>query len=172
VVFLFFMKTYEQVGNISDADCLIGHSFGTSIDIDSPNAQLAYRMLDLQAERPMIADRTLVNAMVDGDNRVAHIVEGPVTNIRAEGVGTWGVLSEAVQFMQSEGLSAPIMVAQAYHINRVVRQAAKLGISSIVPGELPMHFDKKSEQPWTRTALLWIPMNALGSILLKRRGQL
>lgn len=120
----------------------------------------------------MIADRTLVNALPDGGSRMAHIVEGDVTNIKAQGVGTWGTLVEAQHFMETEGLSAPIMIAQAYHIRRVVKQAAKLGIESIVPANLPKDFDENSEQIWTRSAYLWIPFNALGSLLLKKRGQL
>lgn len=74
--------------------------------------------------------------------------------------------------MEQEGLEAPLMVAQAYHVSRVVKQAAKLGISSIVPENLPTKFDRGSEQIWTRSMYLWMPFNALGSLLLKKRGQL
>lgn len=155
-----------------EADSVIGHSFGTSTDESSVNAQLALHMLSNAGGRPMIADRTLVNALPDGDELMAHIVEGEVTNIKAQGVGTWGTLVEAHQYMQENGLSNPIMIAQAYHIGRVVKQAAKLGIHSIVPEGLPTAFDKSSEQIWTRSAALWIPFNALGSLLLKKRGQL
>jgi hypothetical protein len=166
------MKVYEPIGNIGNADCLIGHSFGTSVDSGSVNEQLALQMLALEDGRPMVADRTLVNAMLDGEERMAHIVEGDVTNIKAQGVGTWGTLVEAHQYMEESGLERPLMIAQAFHIRRVAKQAAKLGIFSIVPEGLPTDFDKESEQPWTRSAALWIPFNALGSLLLKKRGQL
>jgi hypothetical protein len=167
-----FMPIYETQGFIANADCVIGHSFGTSTGRDSVNEQLAWSMLWQANGRPKIADRTLVEAMPGGDSRMAHIVEGDVTNIKAQGVGTWGTLVEAHQYMEEEGLSNPIMIAQAYHIGRVVRQAAKLGIASIVPKDLPEAFDKNSEQIWTRSAYLWVPFNALGSLLLKRRGEL
>jgi hypothetical protein len=166
------MKIYEATGEIADADCVIGHSFGTSINTGSVNDHLATQMLYYADGRPMIADRTLADALPSGADSMAFVVEGEVTNIKAEGVGTWGTLVEAHQYMEDEGLESPIMIAQAYHISRVVRQAAKLGISSIVPTDLPRHFDKKSEQIWTRSAYLWIPFNALGSLLLKKRGQL
>ena len=166
------MHTYESSGNLTDADCVIGHSFATSINSSSVNRQLANTMLRHADGRPLIADRTLVDAFPEGQNEVAHIVEGPVTNIKAQGVGTWGTLVEAKQYMDDNDLSRPIMIAQAFHITRVVRQAAKLGINSIVPDDLPSNFDTNSDQIWTRSPYLWIPFNALGSILLKKRGQL
>ncbi len=155
-----------------EADCVIGHSFGTSTDESSVNNSLARMMLLLAEDRPMIADRTLVNSSPNLDMLMAHIVEGGVTNIKAQGVGTWGTLVEAESFMGDHNLHNPIMVAQAYHIGRVIKQAKVLGITSFVPDDLPRYFDKRSDQVWTRSAALWLPFNTLGSLLLKRRGQL
>ncbi|HLZ15108.1 MAG TPA: hypothetical protein VKQ34_03895 [Candidatus Saccharimonadales bacterium] len=166
------MKTYEAQGDIATADCIIGHSFGTSTDTGSVNYQLAGFMQQHADGRPMIADRTLVDTLPDGDAHMAHVVEGAVTNIKAQGVGTWGTLVEAQQYMKENGLNRAIMVAQAHHIRRVVRQAAKLGMSAVVPAGLPTDFDNNSDQIWTRSPYLWVPFNALGSLLLKRRGQL
>lgn len=155
-----------------EADCVIGHSFGTSTDLKSVNNHLASLMLDVYEGRPMIADRTLIDAMPDGEKIVAHIVEGDVTNIKGQGVGTWGTLVEARQFMEENGLKNPLMVAQAYHVGRVVRQASKLGISSVLPEYLPKDFDKYSDQFWTRSLLLWLPFNAIATVVLKSRGQI
>lgn len=166
------MRVYEPIGNIAEADCLIGHSFGTSINPGSVNARLAQQMLIHEAGRPMIADRTLANAMPNGGQCLVHIVEGEVTNLKAQGVGTWGTLVEAQRYMEENGLDSPLMIAQAYHIGRVVRQAAKLGIAAVVPEGLPADFDENSDQIWTRSVALWVPFNALGSLLLKQRGQL
>lgn len=129
-------------------------------------------MLSLAEGRPLIADRTLVNALPNGDNHMAHIVEGPVTNMKAQGVGTWGTWLEAQQYMKEHELSSPMVIAQAFYLPRAVKQGAKLGITSIVPEHLPTDFDKDSDQPWTRSLYLWIPFNAIGSLLLKKRGQL
>jgi len=166
------MKIYVAQGNIAEADCLIGHSYGTSIDTSSVNHQLAGVMQRHADGRPLIADRTLVDAFPNGDTHMAHVVEGMTTNIKARGVGTWGTLVEAQEYMEENGLSQAMMIAQAYHIKRVVKQAAKLGMSSIVPEDLPTDFDKDSDQIWTKSPYLWIPFNALGSLILKRRGQL
>ncbi len=166
------MKIYEAQGNPADADCLVGHSFGSSIGNGSVNHQLGVMLLSLAESRPLIADRTLVNALPDGDSHMAHIVEGPTTNMRAQGVGTWGTWLGAQQYMEEHELDKPMVIAQAYHLPRVVRQGAKLRITSIVPENLPTDFDKESDQLWTRSPYLWVPINALGSFLLKNRGQL
>jgi hypothetical protein len=168
------MRVYEATGNPTDEDCLVGHSFGTSTTEASPNHQLATLMLNYANDRPMIADRTLVDAMPDGENLMAHVVDGDVTNLKAQGVGTWGTWLAAKEYMEENGLSRPLVFAHARHIGRAVMQAKneKLGITSIVPEGLPTDYDKSSEQIWTRASYLWIPMNAVGSILLKKRGQL
>jgi hypothetical protein len=162
------MTRNEVPGNLAEADSVIGHSFGTSTDPSSVNAQLAHQMLLYADGRPMIADHTLVNAMPNGENRMALITESATTNIKAR---TWDTLVEAHAYLEENELDAPIMIAQAYHINGVVKQAAKLGITSLVPGWLPTNFDQNSEQPWTRSAFLWVPYNALGSLILKKRSQ-
>lgn len=169
------MDIYKSFGDVGDADCVIGHSFSTSIAEGSVNAELADKMLHYAEGRPMIADRTLVNAMSDGDSQMAHIVEGPVTTISTrgvQGVGTWGTLVEALGYMNEHNLNSPIMIAQAFHMRRVIRQAAKLRIEPVVPEGMPAYFDSESEQPWTRSLFYWVPMNALGSLLLRKRGQL
>lgn len=70
-----FYEKYETTGNITEADCVIGHSFGTSIGPGSVNEQLGGQMLHHADGRPMIADRTLVNAMPPSDSIMACIVD-------------------------------------------------------------------------------------------------
>lgn len=166
------MNVYNPQGYIEAADCVIGHSFGSSIDEASVNRELAEQMMGFSEGRPMIADRTLVDALPNCEPLMAHIVQGEATNIKMEGVGTWGTLTSAKEYMSEHGLSSPLMVAQAYHVERVARQAAKLGIVSIIPEALPVRFDKNSDQIWTRSAFLWITFNKIGSLVLKKRGQL
>lgn len=166
------MKSYETLGNPSEADCVIALSFGTSVGVNSVNAQLADMMIELSDGRPMIADRPVVDALPFGDYNMLHVVKGPVTNIKGEGVDTWRILNEARYHMIENYLHQPLMIAQASHIGRVVRQAAKLGIESIVPEGLPTDFDWASKQIWTKSQYLWVPFNALGSIRLKRQDKL
>jgi hypothetical protein len=166
------MQVYKSCGDIAKADSIIGLSFGTVTEPGGVNAQLADLMLELADGRPMIADRMLVDAMPDGDALVSHVVEGPITNIKAQGLGTWGTFLSAQQYMQEKGLHSPLLVAQAYHVTRSARQAAKLGIQVIMPEGLPRQFDWRSKQLWTKSVWLWIPCNTLGSLLLKQRGRL
>jgi hypothetical protein len=163
---------YDAVGNPADADCVVGHSFGTMVGEDSVNRLLATTMLHYADGRPMMADRMLADAFPENSEPLAKVVEGPISDIKGGGLGTWGALLIIKDFLDKKGLERPLMVAHRRHIGRVVRQAAKLDITSIVPDDLPDQFDRKSKQLWTKSALLWVPMDVLGSVKLKRQGRL
>jgi hypothetical protein len=163
---------YETSGNPKLADCIIGHSFGTLTGESSVNRALAEYILGLCEGRPIIADRMLVEAFPGKDEQVAHVVEGPISNLIGQGVGSWGTLVEACAYMQEHGLYLPAMVAQAHHIGRVVMQAEKLGITSVVPPDVPRTFDGASGQIWTRSVLWWVPREIGGSLVLRAQGKL
>jgi hypothetical protein len=163
---------YEAVGNLDDADVIIGHSFGTSTGEGSVNRAIADFIASRTDDRPIVVDRMLVGEFPEGENQLAHIVDGPITNTIGVGVGTWGVLVEAVPFMHNEGLKIALMVAQAYHIGRVAMQADKLGIEYVIPPDLPDVFDTGSEQIFARSAALWVPREVLGSLVLRAQGKL
>lgn len=152
------------------ADCLMGHSFGSSTDEGSVNHQLAVQLVEHADGRPIIADRTLVEALPGLEELMAHIVEGQTTNMKLQGVGTKGTLESGADYMLRHDLHITAMFAQAFHITRTVKQSARLPIEVVVPSGLPTDFDKKSDQPWTRSPLLWIPSNYVGALLLKARG--
>ena len=166
------LGSYEAIGDPTAADVVIGHSFGTVTSEGSANRALAGFILAHSKGRPVVVDRTLANAFPGGSQHVDHIVEGPVTNVRGQGVGTWGTLVEAKQFMDDEELSLALMVAQSHHIGRVIMQAEKLGIDSIVPPGLPSGFDLGSRQWWTKSKALWVPYEVLGSFVLRKQGKL
>lgn len=163
---------YESTGNPADAELLIGHSFGTLTGEGSVNRALATFILEHADGRPIVADRTLVDAFPGRDADVAHVVEGPISNATGQGVGSGGTLLAAQAFMEEHGLSKALMVAHACHVGRVVMQAKKLGIDSIVPDGLPAHFDRNSEQLWTCSLGLWVPREVIGSLVLRAQGKL
>ncbi|HSH55892.1 MAG TPA: hypothetical protein VK983_03635 [Candidatus Limnocylindrales bacterium] len=163
---------YEAQGSPSDADVIVGHSFGTLISEGSANRALADFVLETADGRPIVADRMLVDAFPQKDEDVDYVVEGPISNGVGQGVGSWGTLKEAMVFMECEGLGTALMVTQAHHIGRVVMQADKLGISSIVPANLPNRFDPESEQRWTRSLGMWVPREVLGSLVLRAQKKL
>ncbi len=166
------MKLYEEQGSLNEADCIIGFSFGTSTDLKSVNAQLGTIMLRLANQRPILADRTLAEAVPNGEKQITHIIEGEPTHGLNQGLTTRGIWVEAQKFMNDNNLSNPLVVAQAHHVSRVMRQGAKLGMRSIIPVDLPTEFDKKSKQFWTRSNYLWSPVNAITILFLKIRNQI
>jgi hypothetical protein len=163
---------YDSMGNPTDADCIVGHSFGTMVGEDSVNRLLATTMLHYADGRSMIADRMLADAFPENSEPLAKVVEGPISDIKGGGLGTWGALLIIKDYLNQEGLERPLMVAHKHHIGRVVRQAAKLGIASIVPNDLPGQFDRKSKQLWTKSVLPWVLMDVVNSAKLRRQGRL
>lgn len=163
---------YETSGNPTDADCIVGNSFGTLVSADSVNRALAEYMLEYASDRPTIADSTLAEAFPGGPNQVDHVVEGTASTTTGGGLTSWGILLGAHEFMQNQRLEKALLVAQAHHIGRVAMQAKKIGMGYVVPVDLPTRWDPESAQWWTRSAGLWLPRELLGSIALKARGQL
>jgi hypothetical protein len=162
---------YETRGNPDEADCIMGHSFGTDISEHSVNRRLVDIMKRYANGRPIIADRMLVRADPEGEKVYARIIDGQITKMDGQS-GTGKALANAQAYMDKNGLTKPLMVAQKYHIDRVVRQARKLGIRSLVPAGLPGQFDRQSKQFWTRNKLLFIPLNLFAYIKLKIDGKL
>jgi hypothetical protein len=163
---------YEVTGNPRDADCIIGHSFGTSLGEGSPNCSLADFILGHAEKRPIIADRTLADAFPDDSQQVRHVVEGSISTFFGGGVGAWGTLLEAKRIMEDEEWQLALMVAQAHMIGRAAMQADKLGIGFVVPADLPHQFDRGSKQLGTKSELLWVPREVVGSLALRAQEKL
>ena len=170
------LGNYETKGAIESADCIIGHSFGTLTDATSANAEIARYLLGFDT-LPTIVDRTLANAFPaspEGIEQLVEIVEGQTSNAVGRGVGAWGTLLKAKEYMNKNDLHKPIMIAHACMIGRVVAQAQhkNIDIKSIVPADLPKPFDAKSKQPWTRSLALWVPREVVGSVVLRLQGKM
>jgi len=163
---------YETIGNPDDADCVIGHSFGTLTGEGSANRALAHFILDNAAGRPVVADHMLVNSFLHGDDTVSYVIDGPIVNYVGQGVGSWGTLVGAKAFMEQEGLNSALMVAQKHHIGRVMMQAKKLNMLTIAAPNLPGHFDPDSDQIWTRSLAMWLPREIIGSLVLRAQHKL
>src|SRR4051812_6450018 len=88
---------YEAVGNADETDCVIGHSFGTVTGEGSVNRSLADFIAANANTKPVIVDRMLANEIDEA--KLAHVVEGDISNSVGQGVGTWGVLVEAKSYM-------------------------------------------------------------------------
>lgn len=163
---------YEMRGYMGDADVVVGHSFGTLTGEDSVNRYLAEYILENEAGRPIVVDRNLADAFPSDVDKISRIAEGPVSDLAGGGVGTWGTLLVAKDFMKEHGLERPLMVAQACHIGRVAMQARKFAMNAVIPADLPTNFDAESGQIWTRSKKLWVPREVIGSLVLKVQGRL
>jgi len=163
---------YEAIGNPDDADILVGHSFGTMTDDGSVNRQLALAILETADGRPIVVDRNLAHAFPGNTDRIDHVVDGPIANAAGKGVGSWGTLVEAKQFMETNALVRPMMIAQSHHIGRIAMQAEKLGMDAIIPAGMPDTFDWSSRQLWTRSNVFWLPREIGGSVALRLQGKL
>lgn len=163
---------YDQLGNPADADVIIGHSFGTSTHHESPNGRLARFILDSEDGQPVVVDRTLAEAFPKS-HLIDVVVDGAVSDVLGSTGGSWEILEVAKEYMDTEGLAHPLMVAQAFHIGRVAMQAKKIGMADIiVPANLPTAFDKVSDQVWTRSSALWVPREIAGSFVLRHQHKL
>lgn len=162
---------YAITGDPANADCVIGHSFGTDTSEHGVNNKLVTLMHKYAEGKPLIADRHIVLADSQGERVYAHIIDGQITQMNGQS-GTGKALLNASAYMAQHDLKRPLMIAHKYHIDRVVRQAAKLGIKSIIPKGLPGQFDKSSKQIWTKNVVLFIPANLFAYIKLKIGGDI
>lgn len=165
---------YEPTGDPADADCVIGHSFGTLIGKGTANQALADFIVKTADGRPVIADVVLADSFPYGRDggAVDFVAEGVISNLVASRGGSWNTLLFANSVMENEGYSRPLMVAQAHHIGRVAMQARKLHMDAIIPEALPETFDVDSDQIWTRSLAMWVPRETIGSLVLKTQGKL
>ncbi|HEX8762767.1 MAG TPA: hypothetical protein VF733_03325 [Candidatus Saccharimonadales bacterium] len=175
---------YEPMGFPEYADCVIGHSFGTNIGPAGVNAALAGVIAKHAQDKPIIVDEVLANAF-SADQRAPDLivtakteedvlVEERVSTTFGRGVGTWGTLLAAKDFMQENQLERPLMVAHAHHVGRIVMQGEHkdMQMSSIVLGNLPRQFDRDSAQWWTRSVALWLLREIPGAKMLRAQGKL
>lgn len=152
----------ELEAAIEASDCVAGHSFGTTQGPGSIQDRLARFIGENARGRDTLADRHLALSCIELGVQVDYIVGGESSNAVGGGVGTRGVLHELQQFMEDRGHKTALMVAQSHHVGRVVKQAARLGIRSVIPPGLPDQFDADSAQYWTRSRVNWVPREIIG----------
>ncbi|HEV7454985.1 MAG TPA: hypothetical protein VGO07_07035, partial [Candidatus Saccharimonadales bacterium] len=104
---------YEATGISDEADCIMGHSFGTDTSEQSVNRQLVDIMKQYANGKPIIADRMLVQADPEGEEVYAHIMDGQITKMDGQS-GTGKALANAKAYMDKSGLAKPLMVGQKY----------------------------------------------------------
>lgn len=165
---------YASVGNVHEADAIIGASFGAGEHTPGEvNERLAGFVLDrFDATLPLILQQEIASAVEDLGGSVDKTIEGDPSSLMGGQLGAWEVLTEAQQYMVEHGLRRPILVTQAFLMGRLTVQAVKLGMDPIIPQGLPTEFDPESIQAWTRNRLLWATREIPGLAYLKLHGKL
>lgn len=164
---------YDAIGDPADADCVIGHSFGTRPDGPGPvNELLARFILERTNEQlPLLLQEEVADALGALSRRPVLAIRGEASTTVGSKLDSWDVFRRARPFLDERGLGRPLLVAQAFHVRRVAWQAARQGLHTIVPAGLPRDFDPDSTQPWTRHAALWVPREIVGLTYLRVRGR-
>jgi hypothetical protein len=172
---IFEIAAIAKTGNypasaLTDVDCIVGQSFGTSIHKGSPNSLLAKFIAYLHdtINVPIIAQQEIAE-ILQRDYSITPdcIVKGDPSTKNGEGLTSYGVLSKAKEFMQKTHWR-PMIITQAFLAARASRQAQILNASPVLPYKLPRIFDPESDQRWTRNLRQWLwRENFFGLLYLK-----
>lgn len=148
---------YETHGVPSEADCLIGFSFGfrkvgSEMQPGLSNEDLAQFIQEHFKLFPKILQFEIAVAL--GDPQPARIERHRTAGAY---LNTKEVAEQALEIMKSHAWSKPLLVAHPHHMPRVDAICQKLGMRTIVPPGLGfVRFDPESEQPWTRSEASWV----------------
>lgn len=160
---------YTPIGDVKDADCVVGQSFGTGF----VNEQIAQYVLENRLDQlPLILQQEIADGIFDLGSFADHVITGdPSTSIGTQ-LDSWQVLSRAKAYMEQHDLEHPILVGQAHQMGRLTLQAIKLGLDPIVPEGLPVTFDPASSQFWTRNRGAWVLRETIGIPYLRATSKL
>jgi hypothetical protein len=155
---------YDIIGNISQADCIIGQSFGSQTDQPGAVNELLAAQIDAlpRPELPLFLQSEIADALValQSVKSITEVIRGnPSTSTGGE-LDSWEVLLRAGVHMREMGLNRPVIMAQAQNMQPVVLAG------------LPREFDKNSNQPWTRNAKLWALRELAGMAYLRANHKL
>ena len=171
-----FSGNYSPQGNVAEADCVIGHEFAYRENgFGNVNELLAEFIANRFSHLPLFLNHNIAGAIhtIDPVITPEAIFSGKSVDYTANsGEGTWGELMQARSLMNEQKFNKPVLVAQAYHVGRIVLQAKLLDMEPIAPEGLPADFDPESEQIWTRGPIAWAIREALGAPVLRHRKQL
>jgi hypothetical protein len=121
---------------------------------------------------PRVLQGEIADALPPSSCRPALVIRGELSTSVGNKVDSWAVFEQARSFLAERGLTRPLLVAQAFHVTRVAREAERQGMRPIVPRGLPRTFDPESTQPWTRNAALWVLREVTGLLYLKSRAKI
>jgi len=134
------------------ADCILGFSFGTSVEPESANSTLA-DFCTARPNLPVIVDNhSLYSAFSVRPNQMELAADIPGSALYNRDIVK--NLTIARHCMDMLGVDNPMVVAQRRLAGRIAFLAAEeLGMRTIVPAGLPDVYDPASEMPYDRGRL-------------------
>lgn len=150
--------SYLTHGKVTEADCVIGFSFGyhklkAKILPGFSNQDLGKFVAKNLAKLPKILQFEIADSLAVGSATV-HRIE----HHRQAGqyLDSLEVAKQAQAIMNANSWAIAVLVAHPYHVPRCDSICAKLGIKTIVPKGLEtIRFDPESAQEWTRSHVAW-----------------
>lgn len=151
------LNTYTVHGNVDDADCVIGFSFGY-LGVDAyeqpgkSNRQLAAFIEEHLSALPLIVQFEINDALKAAP--ATHVIsksrqEGEYLNSRE-------IAEQAFILMQKHGWHNAVIVTHPAMEARNDALCSKLGMITITPPGLEsIEYDPDSAQPWTRDKESW-----------------
>lgn len=169
---------YQVKGSLSEADCVIGFSFGyrgtrPNIAPGLSNQDLAELAIQQLSELPKILQFEIADAYAQakGPDRV------PIRRITKHQqswryLDTREVALQAKQLMKRYGYSQAVLLAHPYHLPRIQLVCDQLGINWVTLPDMrgAVEFDPQSSQKWTRSLDLWRGYEPLALIYYRMKG--
>jgi hypothetical protein len=168
---------YTPTGDIAEAQCAIGFSFGAVQDGQTlrpgvSNEELAQFARAHLAHLPLILQAEIADAYGEPQPGVLlHRIE----KHRQAGayLDTRELACQAWEVMQAHGWQTVVVLAHGHHVPRVAAVCRKLGMSVILlPGLESVGFCPDSVQPWTRGWRAWCPREAGAIVYYRWKGWL
>jgi hypothetical protein len=150
--------SYQRHGDVAEADCVIGFSFGyrSSKGHSTPgvsNRQLAVIIAEHYLELPLILQWEIAAGLPVEASRVWRIERHAKKH---QYLDTREVARQARAIMQQQNYMTALVVAHPHHVGRVDAVCQRLGMHTVVPDGLDgVDFDARSRQPWTRRQPAW-----------------
>lgn len=171
---------YEAQGELKDADCVIGFSFGyrgrgKHIEPGLSNQDLANVAIRHYDKLPKILQWEIADAYID-QHKDHHppIVRISKHRQRGKYLDTFEVAAQAKEAMRQRGWKKAVLLAHPYHLPRVQAVCTRLGIDWVATDDLrgAVEFDLKSTQKWTRDLEAWRGYEPLAMSFYRAKGWL
>lgn len=151
---------------IASADVIISQSFGSrepyyGFGISNEKLAILVWRIHLKYRIPLILQWEIADCIPDLPK--AYVVEKH--RIEGEYLDTYECIYQQRVFCQTKGWQKAIMIAHPDHYWRCMMVAKKLGFKVIAIDTSSVPYDSLSSQPWTRSAIRFIPREIVARLI-------